>query len=81
MTRDQEIEKVMAIQREIIESKRTDAERIALSERESLKARALFRGYQGLEWPHLARCRACAARVVDLQPLPDPKSCTLDAQQ
>jgi hypothetical protein len=80
MTREQEIERIMRIQREIIEAKKGEAERAVLRERETLKARALTRGHEGINQPHLATCRACAARIVDLLSLPDPKSCTLDAQ-
>ena len=79
-TREQEIERVMRIQRELIESKRKEAERAKQAPLLERKARALIQGYQGIVAPHLATCRACAARIVDLQPLPDPKDCTLDAQ-
>jgi hypothetical protein len=81
--REQEINRIMRIQRERIEfKKREEADRISKRvERESLKARYLTQGYQGIENPHLASCRACATRIADLLTLPDPDNCTLNKQQ
>lgn len=84
LTRDQQVDRIMRIQRDAIEAKtaeakKREAEREEISKRESLKAGCLTQGYQGVNWPHLAACRACAECVVDL--LPVPKDCTRKEQQ